>query len=94
MTRTVPLKSGSWNSTLAVPSAPTLTMPENRATRRLDRRTALHRSHRPGAVAARAQLAALGAHAVDQAAVEVADLGAEQALGEEPVLRRGRLDSA
>ena len=29
--RTVPLKSGSWNSTLAVPSAPTWTMPENRA---------------------------------------------------------------
>ena len=29
--RTCPLKSGSWNSTLAVPSAPTCTMPENSA---------------------------------------------------------------
>ena len=31
LSRTVPLKSGIWNSTLAVPSAPTLTMPENSA---------------------------------------------------------------
>ena len=29
--RTVPLKSGSWNSALAVPSGPTWTMPENKA---------------------------------------------------------------
>ncbi len=29
--RTVPLKSGSWNSTCAVPSAAILTMPENKA---------------------------------------------------------------
>src|SRR5439155_20692391 len=62
--------------------------------RRLDRRAALHRhAAGGGAVAAGAQLATLRAHAVDQAAVDVADLGAESALAEEPVLRLGRLEA-
>ncbi len=61
--------------------------------RRLDRRAALHGHAAVAAVAARAQRAALGAHAVDQAAVDVADLGAEPALAEEPVLRLGRLEA-
>ena len=60
--------------------------------RLLDRRAALHR-HAAAAVAAGAQLAALGAHAVDQAAVEVADLGAEPALAEEPAFGLGRLEA-
>ena len=53
---------------------------------RLDRRVALHL--RAGRVAARAQLAAFGAHAVDQPAIEIADLEAELGLGIEPLLRR------
>src|SRR5262249_12264059 len=59
----------------------------------LDRRASLHR--RPGgrAVAARAQRAAFGAHAVDQAAVEVADLAAEPPLAVEPGLGFGRLEA-
>ena len=44
----------------------------------------------PGPVTARAQAAALGPHAVNKPAVEIANLGGEPAAAIEPFLRRGR----
>ena len=86
MTRTVPLKSGMLELDRGRAVGADLDDAGEQRQRRLDRRAALHRHAAVAAVAAGAQLAALGAHAVDQAAVEVADLDAEPALAEEPVL--------
>ena len=60
---------------------------------RLLHRRAAVRAHVAGPIAAGAQRAALGAHAVDQPSVEIAELDAEPALGEESFLRRGRLEA-
>src|SRR5262249_6245874 len=53
--------------------------------RRLHRRTA-HDRHAPRAIPTGAQGASLGAHTIDQPAIDIADLGAEPALPEEPIL--------
>ena len=57
--------------------------------RRLGRRAALQ--FRPGGIAATANLAAGRLHAVDELAVEIADIGSEPALAEIVVVRRRRL---
>src|SRR5262249_47383810 len=53
--------------------------------RRLHRRTA-HDRHAPRTIPTGAQGASLGAHAIDQPAIDIADLGAKPALPEEPIL--------
>ncbi len=60
--------------------------------RLLHRRVALQ-AHVAAGVAARAQCPALGAHAVDETTVEVADLEPHAPLGVEPILGRGRLEA-
>ena len=88
MTRTVPAKSGMSNATSALPSAPTVTMPEKSASG--GPVGGLPCSCGAG-VAAGADLAARALHAVDQLAVEIADFRRERALAEIVVVRRRRL---
>ena len=71
-------------ATSAVPSAPTVTSPENSASGGCVGGVA---GHRAAAVAAGADRAARALHAVDQLAVEVAQLGREPALAEIVVVR-------
>ena len=88
MTRIVPLKAGISKSTDAVPSAAILTMPEEQRQRLLGRR---RRVEGGTAVAARAELAALALHAVDQHAIDVAQFRGEPLLVEVVVLGRRRI---
>ena len=88
--RTVPVKSGMSKVTVAVPSAPTSTMPECSATSTevaggVPRREA-------AAVTARAQRAGHALRRVDQLAVEIAELDAELALAEIPAIGIGHLE--
>ena len=76
----VPLKSGIGTETCAVPSGPTSTMPEWKATS-VSVGGGPSKRGEPG-VAAGAHHAAHALHAVDQLVVEVADRDAEAALAE------------
>ncbi len=89
ITRTVPAKAGMSKATSAVPSRPDRDDAGIERERRLGRRAALQ--VRPPPIAAGADLAARALHAVDQLAVEIADLGRELALAEIIVVRRRRL---
>ena len=76
-------------ATSAVPSAADADDAGIERDRRLGRRAALQL--RPGGVAAAANLAAGRLHAVDELAVEIADIGGEPALAEIVIVGRGRL---
>ena len=88
ITRAVPLKAGMSKSTSAVPSGADLDHAGIARERLLGRRDALDQ-RRPH-VAAGADGAAGALHAVDEVAVEVADLGRELPLAEEILDRIGR----